>query len=119
MNMETLKLTYQEYWGYYWRVVSRHKIPGIFKWDEDLVNLIEKHCQLPKGASILDLGCAGGDQAKLFSRRGFTVVGIDTVKSLINSGDANMGVRPSKTWNKTPRGGSFAIGARAPYIRGR
>jgi ubiquinone/menaquinone biosynthesis C-methylase UbiE len=82
--METLKLTYQEYWGYYWRVVSRHKIPGIFKWDEDLVDLIEKQCQLPKGASILDLGCGGGDQAKLFSRRGYRVVGIDKVKSLID-----------------------------------
>ena len=84
MSMKTLKLNYEEYWGYYWRITSRHKIPGIFKWDEDLVNLIEQQCQLPRGASILDLGCAGGDQAKLFSRRGHMVVGIDKVKSLID-----------------------------------
>ena len=41
MNMETSDLTYQEYWGYYWHVVSRHQIPGIFKWDQDL------HRELP------------------------------------------------------------------------
>ena len=82
--METLNLSYDEYWGYYWRVTGRHRIPGIFKWDQDLVELIEKQCQIQKGASILDLGCGGGDQAKLFSRKGYRVVGIDKVKSLID-----------------------------------
>ena len=81
--MEELRLTYQEYWGYYWRVVSRHKIPGIFEWDQDLVNLIEKQCALKPGASVLDLGCGGGDQVKLFARKGYRVVGIDKVRSLI------------------------------------
>lgn len=81
--METLRLTYQEYWGYHWRIVHRHKIPGIFKWDQDLVDLIEKQCSPPPGDSILDLGCAGGDQAKLFARKGYRVVGIDKVESLI------------------------------------
>lgn len=81
--MEVLRLTYQEYWGYYWRVVSRHKIPGIFKWDQNLVDLIEKQCALKPGASILDLGCGGGDQAKLFARKGYRIVGVDKVKSLI------------------------------------
>ena len=82
--MKTLKLGYQEYWGYYWRIIIRHKIPGILKWDEDLVNLIERQCQLPRGCSILDLGCGGGDQARLFSQRGYRVVGIDKVKSLVD-----------------------------------
>jgi SAM-dependent methyltransferase len=82
--MEELQLTYQEYWGYYWRVISRHKIPGIFKWDQDLVDLIETQCALKPGASVLDLGCGGGDQAKVFARRGYHVVGIDMVKSLID-----------------------------------
>jgi 2-polyprenyl-3-methyl-5-hydroxy-6-metoxy-1,4-benzoquinol methylase len=81
--VEELRLTWQEYWGYYWRVVARHKIPSIFKWDQDLVDLIEKQCTLKPGASILDLGCGGGDQAKLFARKGYRVVGIDKVKSLI------------------------------------
>jgi 2-polyprenyl-3-methyl-5-hydroxy-6-metoxy-1,4-benzoquinol methylase len=82
--MEILQLTYQQYWGYYWRVASRHKIPGIFKWDQDLVDLIEEQCALKPGASVLDLGCGGGDQAKLFARKGYRVVGVDFVKSLID-----------------------------------
>ena len=81
--MQILRLTFEEYWGYYWRVVSRHKIPGIFKWNQDLVDLIEKHCELRPEASILDLGCGGGDQAKLFARKGYRVTGIDKVKNLI------------------------------------
>lgn len=82
--MERLTLTYKEYWGYYWRVTSRHQIPGIFKWDEDLVNLIENVCELKPGAEVLDLGCAGGDQLKLFARKGYKVTGIDYVPSLID-----------------------------------
>jgi ubiquinone/menaquinone biosynthesis C-methylase UbiE len=81
--LETIKRTYEEYWGYYWRVVSRHMIPGIFKWDQDLVDLIEKYCELSPGANILDLGCGGGDQAKLFASEGYNVVGIDKVGSLV------------------------------------
>jgi len=81
--LETIQLTYEEYWGYYWRVVSRHKIPGIFKWDQDLVDLIELECKLKPEASILDLGCGGGDQAKIFARKGYRVTGIDKVESLV------------------------------------
>ena len=81
--MEKLTLTYKEYWGYYWRVTSRHQIPGIFKYDEQLVDLIEKVCALKPGAEVLDLGCAGGDQLKLFARKGCRVTGIDFVPSLI------------------------------------
>ncbi len=81
--MEELRLTYQDYWGYYWRVVARHKMSGIFEWDQNLVDLIEKQCALRPKASILDLGCGGGDQAKLFARKGYRVVGIDKVKSLV------------------------------------
>ncbi len=32
---------------------------------------------LPKGADILDVGCAGGRDAKEFVKRGFAVTGID------------------------------------------
>ena len=81
--MKVQRLTYDEYWGYYWRITARHKIPGIFKWDQDLVDLITKQCDLPTGATILDLGCAGGDQAKLLARKGYNVTGIDNVSSLI------------------------------------
>jgi SAM-dependent methyltransferase len=81
--MGILDLTYEQYWGYYWRVTSRHKIPGIFEWDKDLVEMIERECEVPKGASVLDLGCGGGDQAKLFASKGCRVVGIDKVASLV------------------------------------
>ena len=81
--MEKLTLTYKEYWGYYWRVTSRHQIPGIFEWDKQLVDLIEKVCELKPGSQILDLGCAGGDQLKLFAKKGYRVTGIDYVPALI------------------------------------
>jgi len=81
--LETVKLTFEEYWGYYWRVTQRHKIPGIFQYDRDLVDLIEKQCELKPGDGILDLGCGGGDQLKLFAAKGYRVVGIDKVPGLV------------------------------------
>ena len=81
--METEFVSYEEYWGYYWRVTSRHRIPGIFDYDRNLTDLIEARCGLKPGASILDLGCAGGDQAKLFARKGYRITGIDKVPALI------------------------------------
>jgi ubiquinone/menaquinone biosynthesis C-methylase UbiE len=81
--MERKTLTYKEYWGYYWRVIHRHNIPGIFNWDEQLVQLIEKVCLLKPGSEVLDLGCGGGDQAKVFARKKYRVSGIDNVPSLI------------------------------------
>ncbi len=82
--MEKLTLTYKEYWGYYWRVIQRHSIPGIFAWDQKLVDLIEKVCELKPGSAILDLGCGGGDQLKLFALKGYLVIGVDYVPALID-----------------------------------
>lgn len=81
--MKLEKLTYNQYWGEYWRITSRHRIPGIAQWDQDLVDFIERQCRLHPPASILDLGCAGGDQARLFSHKGYSVTGIDLAPSLI------------------------------------
>jgi len=81
--MERSVKTYKEYWGYYWRVISRHQIPGIFRWDRELVDLIQEVCKLAPGAEILDLGCGGGDQAKVLAQKGFKITGIDNVPSLI------------------------------------
>lgn len=78
------KLSYCEYWGYYWRVTSRHQIPGIFEWDKNLVNLIMDKCGIPPNAEILDLGCAGGDQARLFAQKDCRITGIDQVPNLID-----------------------------------
>lgn len=75
--------TWNEFWAAYWRIDHRHSIPGIFEWDRQLVNFIENVCQLTPGQRILDLGCGGGDQAKVFAQKGYEVVGIDIAPSLI------------------------------------
>lgn len=81
--MKIEEKTYNEYWAYYWRIISRHKIPHISQWDQNLVNLVEAECSLSPGMKLLDLGCAGGDQAILFAKKGYQIVGIDKVDSLI------------------------------------
>ena len=77
-----IKKRFDEYWAYQWRIERRHKIPGIFEWDQKLVTLIEKSCNLNPRMKILDLGCGGGDQLKVFSERGYSVTGIDIASSL-------------------------------------
>lgn len=81
--LKKIEKTWNEFWAYYWRVTCRHQIPGIFEWDKRLVNLIESVCKVTPPMSVLDLGCGGGDQAKIFAERGYTVVGIDIAKPLI------------------------------------
>ena len=39
---------------------------------------------LPKGGKVLDVGCAGGRDSKLFVERGFEVVGIDMVEEFLS-----------------------------------
>ena len=82
--LKIVEKSWNEFWAYYWRVTDRHKIPQIFKWDEKLVNFIEHLCGLSPGAKILDLGCGGGDQAKIFAQKGYEIVGIDIAPSLID-----------------------------------
>ena len=81
--MQVVRKTYDEYWGYYWRVTHRHAIPGILEWDEQLVSLAESRCELKPGMRVLDLGCGGGDQARVFARRGYSVVALDSSSRLI------------------------------------
>lgn len=40
---------------------------------------------LPKGARVLDVGCAGGRDAKIFASKGFEVTGIDLVGSYLKA----------------------------------
>jgi SAM-dependent methyltransferase len=82
--LERQTLSYKEYWGYYWRIAHLHQIPGIFQKIEQIVDLIEKACELKPRAEVLDLGCAGGDQLKVFAKKGYKVTGIDFVPSLID-----------------------------------
>jgi SAM-dependent methyltransferase len=100
--LESQTLSYKECWGYYWRVTARRQIPGIFKWDEDLVTLIEKAGALKPGAEILDLGCAGGDQAKVLAKRGYKVTGVDYVPALIEYA--------KNAFAKEGLGGDFRVG---------
>jgi 2-polyprenyl-3-methyl-5-hydroxy-6-metoxy-1,4-benzoquinol methylase len=81
--LKTIEKSWNEFWAYYWRITDRHKIPGIFEWDKKLVDFIEHVCELSPGNRVLDLGCGGGDQAKVFAQKGYEVVGIDIAPSLI------------------------------------
>jgi ubiquinone/menaquinone biosynthesis C-methylase UbiE len=81
--LKVAEKTWNEFWAKYWRIDDRHSIPGIFEWDQQLVNFIEHVCQLSPGDRILDLGCGGGDQAKVFAQKSYNVVGIDIAPSLI------------------------------------
>ncbi len=82
--LKIVEKSWTEFWAKYWRIDSRHQIPGIFEWDRQLVDFIEYVCGFSPGQRILDLGCGGGDQAKLFAQKGYHVVGIDIAPSLID-----------------------------------
>jgi SAM-dependent methyltransferase len=81
--LKIVEKTWNEFWAAYWRIDHRRSIPGIFEWDRQLVDFIENVCQLSPGMRVLDLGCGGGDQAKVFAERGYAVTGIDIAPSLI------------------------------------
>lgn len=82
--LKVVEKSWNEFWAYYFRIEHRHRIPGIFDWDRRLVDFIEQVCQLGPNAKILDLGCGGGDQAKLMARKGYRVTGLDVAPSLID-----------------------------------
>jgi cyclopropane fatty-acyl-phospholipid synthase-like methyltransferase len=81
--VKVVEKSWNEFWAAYWRIGDRHRIPGIFEWDRRLVEFIEDVCCLSPGARILDLGCGGGDQAKVFASKGYDVVGVDIAPSLV------------------------------------
>jgi SAM-dependent methyltransferase len=81
--LKKVEKSWNEFWAWHYRIDHRHSIPGIFDWDRKLVDFIEATCELGPGMRILDLGCGGGDQAKLFARKGYEVVGTDIAPSLI------------------------------------
>jgi 2-polyprenyl-3-methyl-5-hydroxy-6-metoxy-1,4-benzoquinol methylase len=81
--LRTVEKGWNEFWAYYWRVTCRQGIPGIREWDNRLVDLIEKTCSLSPPMRILDMGCGGGDQARVFAKRGYSVVGLDIAEPLV------------------------------------
>jgi len=100
--LRVIEKSWNDFWAYYWRVEDRHRIPGIFEWDRKLVAFIEYTCQLKPPARILDLACGGGDQAKVFAEKGYEIVGIDIIPSLIEYAKAQFREAGLK--------GSFATG---------
>jgi len=81
--MRVIEKSWNEFWAYRWRIEHRHTIPGIFEWDKKLVDFIENVCDLSPGMRILDLGCGGGDQAKVFAEKGYRMHGVDIAPPLI------------------------------------
>lgn len=81
--LSTIPKQFTDYWAYHWRIERRHSIQGIFEWDQRVVTLVEHTCNLKAGMKILDLGCGGGDQLKVFAERGYNVTGIDIAPVLI------------------------------------
>jgi SAM-dependent methyltransferase len=81
--LKVIERSWNDFWAAYWRIENRHRIPGIFEWDRQLVDFIGASCKLHPEGRILDLGCGGGDQAKVFSKRGYEVVGWDIAPPLI------------------------------------
>lgn len=81
--LKIVEKNWNEFWAYYWRITNRHQIPGIFEWDKRLVGLIEKVGKIASPMNVLDLGCGGGDQARVFAERGYRVTGIDIAEPLI------------------------------------
>ena len=81
--LKVIEKSWSEFWAAYWRIDHRHRIPGIFEWDRQLVDFIEAACKLHPGGRILDLGCGGGDQARVFAQRGYEVVGWNIAPPLI------------------------------------
>ncbi len=72
-----------DWWAYHYRVVHRSQIPGIGRWDDDLVELIVCVLELQPGDRVLDLACGSGDHARRLAKRGLEVLGVDIAPSLI------------------------------------
>jgi SAM-dependent methyltransferase len=72
-----------DWWAYHYRVLHRSQIPGIGRWDDDLVDLIIALLELEPGHRVLDLACGSGVHARRLAARGLDVVGVDIAPSLI------------------------------------
>ena len=72
-----------DWWAYHYRVVHRSQIPGMARWDDDLVTLIVEVLELHPGDWVLDLACGSGDHARRLAKRGLEVLGLDIAPSLI------------------------------------
>jgi len=72
-----------DWWAYHYRVVHRSQIPGMGRWDHELVALIVEVMELEAGDRVLDLACGSGDHARRLARLGMDVLGVDIAPSLV------------------------------------
>jgi cyclopropane fatty-acyl-phospholipid synthase-like methyltransferase len=72
-----------DWWAYHYRAVHRSQIPGIGRWDDELVELIVHVLELKPGDRVLDLACGSGDHARRLAPRGLDVLGVDISPSLV------------------------------------
>ena len=71
------------WWAYHYRVVHRSQIPGIDRWDDDLLDMIIQVLDLKPGDRVLDLACGSGDHARRLARRDLDVLGVDIAPGLV------------------------------------
>jgi cyclopropane fatty-acyl-phospholipid synthase-like methyltransferase len=95
--MKIAERSWNEFWAYYWRVTERRTIPAIAEYDHKVVSLVEAQCHLSPTKRILDLGCGGGDQARIFAEKGYVVTGIDIAPSLIRHAKEKIGSNQNRT----------------------
>jgi 2-polyprenyl-3-methyl-5-hydroxy-6-metoxy-1,4-benzoquinol methylase len=100
--LKIVEKTWNEFWAAYWPIEHRHSSPGIFQWDRQLVDFIEHVCQLSPGGRILDLGCGGGNQAKVLAQKGYGVLGVDIAPPLI--------AFAKEQFHREGLGGTFLVG---------
>jgi SAM-dependent methyltransferase len=82
VTMKTIQREW-DWWAYHYRVVHRNQIPGIGRWDDDVVELIVHALALRPGDRVLDLACGSGDHARRLAGRGLEVLGVDVASSLV------------------------------------
>lgn len=79
--------TWQNFWAYFWRVTHRHRFPGIFDFDQKLVDYCIQALELQPGNRVLDIPCGGGDQAWIFAEKGIEVTGVEISKQLVQQAE--------------------------------
>jgi len=72
-----------DWWAYQFRVIHRKGIDNIDFWDEQLVNFVVSKLHLRPGERLLDVACGSGVHARMFSKKGIEVVGLDIAFSLM------------------------------------
>lgn len=71
------------WWAYFFRVRHRSGLPGIEQQDRELMDFAVDVLAVPAGGRILDVASGCGSHARILSRRGFEMVGLEIAPSLV------------------------------------